>query len=76
VTLSISGLPAGVSAAIDPNSVPSGEHATLTLTTAATPLGEYELLVEGDAGSKVHERPFGLAVVEQVVDMILPLIAR
>jgi len=76
VTLAISGLPPAVSAAIDPNPLSPGEQATLKLTTAAAPLGDYELTVSGTSSSLSHERPFRLAIVEQVYDMIFPIVAR
>jgi hypothetical protein len=76
VTLSISGLPAGVSATITPNPVAPGETASVQITTAAAPLGDYDVLLKGAAGAVVHERPFRLAVVAQVYEMILPVVAR
>ena len=76
VTLSISGLPAGVSATIDPNPLLPGGNTALQITTAGATLGDYDLMISGDSGSVVHERPFRLAVVEKVYEMILPVVAR
>ena len=76
VTLEIGGLPPSVSATIDPNPLSPGEKATLKLTTAAAPLGDYELLLNGTSSSSSNERPFKLAIVEQVYDMIFPVVAR
>ena len=45
-------------------------------TAVGAPLGEYDLLLSGNSNSLAHERPFRLMVVEQVYDMLLPVMAR
>jgi hypothetical protein len=76
VTLAIDGLPAAVSAAIEPNPVSPGENAALKLTAASAPLGDYDLTLTGTTSALSHERPFRLAIVDQVYDVILPFVPR
>jgi len=52
VNLSVSGVPAGVTATISPSAVSQGGEGTLTVTTSATPpLGSWPLTVTGVSGS-------------------------
>jgi hypothetical protein len=76
VTLAIDGLPTGVSATLEPNPVPAGTRATVRLTTAGALLGDYEVRIRGSATASEHEQRFTLAVVDQVYDTVLPVIAR
>lgn len=55
--LSISGLPAGVSASFSPNSVtptPGGTTSTLTISTLSTPKGTFTLTISATGGGKTH----------------------
>jgi hypothetical protein len=62
VTLSVSGLPAGVSASFSPN--PTTGLTTLSLTTsAATPTGSFTLTIFGTSGSLTHSATATLATV-------------
>ncbi|WP_412543333.1 M28 family peptidase [Longispora sp. K20-0274] len=61
VALSVSGLPAGTTAAFNPATVTAGAQSTLTVTTAgSTPVGTYTLTVLGD-GADV-DRTVGLTL--------------
>ncbi|MEU0561513.1 M28 family peptidase [Dactylosporangium sp. NPDC006015] len=63
VALSVSGLPAGATAAFDPATVQSGGASTLTIsTTAATPAGTYTLTVLGDGASVDRTATYTLTV--------------
>ena len=55
VNLSVSGVPAGVTATISPTVACQGGEGTLTVTTSATPpLGSWPLTVTGVSGSLTH----------------------
>ncbi|MDP9403481.1 MAG: hypothetical protein M3P85_09125 [Actinomycetota bacterium] len=63
VTLSVAGLPAGVTARFDP-SPSTNMYSTLSLTTAATtPAGDYSLTVTGAGGSATRTATVGLTVL-------------
>jgi hypothetical protein len=63
IALSISGLPAGVTAAFNPTSVTTGGSSTLTLSVGATaPPGTYPLTVTGTAPSAIHTASLSLTV--------------
>lgn len=63
VNLSVVGLPAGVTATFSPSSPIPAATSTLTLTTtAATPIGTYELTVRGESNSLVRTIPITLTV--------------
>jgi ligand-binding sensor domain-containing protein len=76
VTLTVEGLPAGVSATVEPNPMPPGGQATLLLTSAAAALGEYEGTIQGHSNFWTRQQSFKLVVVERVYDAFLPLIAH
>jgi len=55
VNLSVSGIPAGITATICPSAVSPGGEGALTVTTSATPpLGSWPLTVTGVSGSLTH----------------------
>ncbi|MFY9747031.1 MAG: protease pro-enzyme activation domain-containing protein, partial [Acidobacteriaceae bacterium] len=61
VNLSISGLPAGVTASFSPN--PTTYGSTLTLTASSTaPVGQYNLTVTGTSGTQTMTTPLSLGV--------------
>lgn len=63
VTLTVSGMPTGVDAAILPNPVVPTGTAAITLTTAlTTPTGDHLLTLTGTGGGRVHTIPFTLTV--------------
>lgn len=63
VSLSASGLPAGVTASFSPSAVTAGGSATLTLaTTAAATPGTYTVTVTGTAPSATHTTSVSLTV--------------
>lgn len=63
VTFSVSGLPAGVTADIDPQSLTPGNTAKLTVTTTGqTPLDVHSFTVTGEAGELSHGLELGLEV--------------
>jgi len=63
VQLTLSGLPAGVTAAIAPNPVTPSGTAAITLTTALTaPLGTHALTLTGTSGGRSHNILFTLVV--------------
>ena len=62
VTLSISGLPAGASAAFSPASVTAGGSSTLTLHAGTATPGTYAVTVTGTATSGTHSVPVTFAV--------------
>jgi hypothetical protein len=63
VTLSVTGLPAGVTAAFAPNPV-TGDSSQLTLTVGAAAVpGDYNLTVNGTATAGNQHTEFGLRVV-------------
>ncbi|MGV9361714.1 glycosyl hydrolase family 18 protein [Amycolatopsis sp. NPDC003731] len=63
VTLSVTGVPAGVTAAVSPGTVTAGGSASLSVgTTAAAVPGVYPLTVTGTAASGSHSTTFTLTV--------------
>ncbi|MEU3402230.1 glycosyl hydrolase family 18 protein [Streptomyces filamentosus] len=63
VSLSASGLPAGVTASFAPASVTAGGSSTLTLsTTAATVSGTYQIAVTASGPSAVHTATYTLTI--------------
>jgi alpha-tubulin suppressor-like RCC1 family protein len=65
VTLSISALPSGVTAAFSPTSVTAGGSSTLTFTVSgSTTVGTYPATVTGTAASATHSTPVTLVVSE------------
>ena len=63
VQLTLSGLPAGVTAAIAPNPVTPSGTAAITLTTALTaPLGTHALTLAGTGGGRSHTSPLTLTI--------------
>ncbi|MDX3189882.1 glycosyl hydrolase family 18 protein [Streptomyces sp. MN03-5084-2B] len=63
VTLSVTGAPAGVTAAVGPGTVTAGGNATLSVsTTAAAVPGVYPLTVTGAAASGSHSTTYTLTV--------------
>lgn len=63
VSLSVTGLPAGATAAFVPASVSTSGSSALTVTTAsATPAGSYPLTVRGASGSLAHAAGLTLVV--------------
>src|SRR5579859_910170 len=63
VNLSVSGLPAGATAAFVPTSISGSGSSTLTVTTAAsTPVGSYTLTITGSTASLTHSTNATLVV--------------
>ena len=65
VALSVSGLPSGATANFSPSSIigPGSGSSVLTITAgAATPLGTYNLVVNGTGGSQTHPVTINLTV--------------
>ena len=63
VSLTVSGVPAGVTATATPNSVSSGQSATLSLAVSSSAVaGTYTLTVTGTAASGSHAATLGLTV--------------
>ncbi|SDP13273.1 chitinase [Actinacidiphila guanduensis] len=63
VALSVSGAPAGVTAAVSPGSVTAGGSATLTVSASSSAVnGSYPLTVTGKAGSTTHTATYTLTV--------------
>jgi hypothetical protein len=68
VNLSVSGLPAGTTAAFQPPTVNAGQFSTLSLQTSiGTPPGTYPLTVTGTSGAIVHTTPYSLTVNPKIV---------
>jgi len=64
VNLSISGLPAGMTATFNPSSAVPPVTSVLTITTLpSTPVGNYNLTVTGTSGALVHTLPLTLTVL-------------
>jgi uncharacterized membrane protein len=62
VTLSVTGVPAGTTAAFTPN---PADSSTLTLTTSSTtPAGTYALTITGTAAATTHSTSVALAVTQ------------
>jgi hypothetical protein len=75
VTLSLSGLPPGVTAQMAPNPARAGEVVTLTLSAdAAAPLGRGEATLLASSPTTSHTLPVTVVVVPQVHVRYLPLI--
>jgi len=63
VSLAVSGLPAGATAAFNPASVAAGKSSTLTVTTTAgTPVGSSTITITGTSGSLTHSATVALSV--------------
>lgn len=62
VNLSVSGLPSGASASLNPTSVTSGSSATLTVNTGTAAAGTYTLTVTGTGSSATHNTTMSLTV--------------
>jgi hypothetical protein len=63
VTFSVTGLPAGATAAFSPASVTASGSSTLTVSTStSTPAGTYSLSIRGTSGSLVHSASVTLIV--------------
>ncbi len=63
VSLAVSGLPAGASAAFGPNPVAAGSSSTLTVqTSSSTPTGSFPLTITGTSGSLQHTTTATLVV--------------
>ena len=68
VSFSVSGLPAGATAAFNPTSVTTSGSSTLTVTTAATtPTGSFPLTITGTSGTLSHTASVTLVVTAPVV---------
>ncbi len=66
VNLSVSGLPAGASAAFNPTSVTSGGSSTLTLNSSTAAAGTYSLTVTGTGTSATHTTSVTFVINAQV----------
>jgi hypothetical protein len=65
VSLSVSGLPKGVTATASPNPVTPGTNSTLTVVAASNAsIGNYTLTITGKSGSLVHSAQAALAVLQ------------
>src|SRR6185295_13194332 len=67
VTLSASGLPAGVTVTLNPSSVSPPSNGTVTSTatvqtSASTPTGTVTFFINGNSGSLSHSAPVSLTV--------------
>ena len=63
VTLSVAGLPAGVSATFSPQPASTAQPSRVTLTAASTTAqGSYALQIVGNAGALTHSTPISLGV--------------
>ncbi len=63
VSLGVSGVPAGVTAAFSPTSVTSGGSSTLTISTSSsTAPGTYTLTITGTGSSATHTTSYSLTV--------------
>ena len=68
ITLSASGMPAGVTASFSPTSVTAGSASTMTLAAAPTSLpGSYTVNVTATGGSATHSATFALTVTAPVL---------
>ena len=69
VSLSVSGVPSGASAAFAPASVTAGASSTLTIgTTSTTAAGTFTLTITGMSSSATHSTTVGLTVSVVVAD--------
>lgn len=63
ITFSATGLPSGATASFSPASLTSGASSTLTVTTSAsTPVGIYQVNINGDGSEDDHSATFQLTV--------------
>jgi hypothetical protein len=66
VTLSIAGLPSGVTASISPNPTTSNTESTITLTASSTAaLGEYNATLTGTAAATIVSTPLNITIAPQ-----------
>jgi len=72
VLLSISGVPAGVTADLQPVEIMPGETAEVTLKIGDIPLGESTFTISGTSDNLLHEKEVVLAVVDEAHDMWFP----
>jgi hypothetical protein len=71
VGLSVSGLPAGATASLNPTSVTGTGSSTLTVTTASTtPAGLSTLTIKGTAGTLTHQTAVTLTVTSPVAPTV------
>jgi hypothetical protein len=77
VTVSLDGLPPGITAAFQPNPFPAGESTQLTLTVdpTVTP-GTYTATLEATDGDRTQSAPFTIIIAPTVHDLYAPLAAR
>lgn len=77
VTLSLHGLPSGVTATLGLNPIHAGNNVTVTVTAAAgTTLGSYPATLRGVSNHITHTVPLTVAVVGEVFADHLPLVVR
>jgi serine protease len=62
ISLSVSGLPSGVTGSFSPTSVAAGASSTLTLTASATATGSSSFTVSGTSGSTTHNATGSITV--------------
>jgi serine protease len=62
IALSVSGLPSGASASLNPTSVAAGSSSTLTITPTSAAAGTYALTVTGVAGGVSHTAGVSLVI--------------
>src|SRR5262249_22135434 len=63
ISLDVSGVPAGASASLSPQTVAAGIASTLSVSAGVAPPGVYTLTVTGTAASGAHSVPVSLTIL-------------
>jgi ligand-binding sensor domain-containing protein len=74
VELSVSGLPAGITADIQPAEVLPGETAVVTLNSSGASLGSETVKIRGVSGDLQHEENKTLRIFEKLYEMVAPVV--
>src|SRR5260370_1140067 len=71
VNLTVSGLPSGASASLNPTSVTAGGSSTLSVNAGTAPLGTYTLTVTGTQGSITHSAAVSLTFTAPTTTILI-----
>jgi hypothetical protein len=76
IELTLGDLPQGIEGLISPQQLEAGETAVLQLTSENAPLGETTVMILGSSVDFERQGAFRLAVVEDVGEVLLPVVVK